>query len=69
MQTTFLCKLCANLLKRCQKILKENMNVHLSLSHLYTKFYGQIHLTLAVTKRQILVLLNYYFLSEILSFL
>jgi hypothetical protein len=27
------------------------MNVHLSLPHLYTKFYDQIHLTLAVTKK------------------
>jgi hypothetical protein len=27
------------------------MNVHLSLPHLYTKFYGQLHLTLAVTKK------------------
>jgi hypothetical protein len=27
------------------------MNVHLNLSHLYTKFHGQIHLTLAVTKK------------------
>jgi hypothetical protein len=27
------------------------MNVHLSLSHLYTKFHGQIHLTLSVTKK------------------
>jgi hypothetical protein len=26
------------------------MNVHLSLPHLYTKFHGQIHLTIAVTK-------------------
>ena len=28
------------------------MNVHLSLPHLYTKFHGQIHLTLAVTKKK-----------------
>jgi hypothetical protein len=27
------------------------MNVHLRLPHLYTKFHGQIHLTLAVTKK------------------
>jgi hypothetical protein len=27
------------------------MNVHLSLPYIYTKFYGQIHLTLAVTKK------------------
>jgi hypothetical protein len=27
------------------------MNVHLSLTYIYTKFYGQIHLTLAVTKK------------------
>jgi hypothetical protein len=27
------------------------MNVHLSLPQLYTKFHGQIHLTLAVTKK------------------
>ena len=27
------------------------MNVLLSLPHLYTKFYGQIHLTLKVTKK------------------
>jgi hypothetical protein len=27
------------------------MNVHLSLSHPYTEFHGQIHLTLAVTKK------------------
>jgi hypothetical protein len=27
------------------------MNVYLSLPHLYTKFYGQIHLSLAVTKK------------------
>jgi hypothetical protein len=26
------------------------MNVHLSLPHPYTKFYGQIHLTLAADK-------------------
>ena len=29
------------------------MNVFLSLSHLYIKFHGQIHLTLEVKKRQI----------------
>jgi hypothetical protein len=44
------------------------MNVHLSLPHLYTKFYGQIHLTLALQKRQFFVLLNYYCLSEIVFF-
>jgi hypothetical protein len=27
------------------------MNVHLSLPQLYTKFHGQIHLTLAATKK------------------
>jgi hypothetical protein len=27
------------------------MNVHLNLTHLYTKFYDQIHLTLTVTKK------------------
>jgi hypothetical protein len=27
------------------------MNVHLNLPQLYTKFHGQIHLTLAVTKK------------------
>jgi hypothetical protein len=27
------------------------MNVHLSLTYLYSKFHGQIHLTLAVTKK------------------
>jgi hypothetical protein len=27
------------------------MNVHLSLTYLYTKFHGKIHLTLAVTKK------------------
>ena len=27
------------------------MNVLLNLPHLYTKFYGQIHLTLKVTKK------------------
>lgn len=27
------------------------MNVHLSLSHIYIKFYGQIYLILAVTKK------------------
>jgi hypothetical protein len=31
------------------KILK-NMNVHLSLTHLYTKFHSQIYLTLVVKK-------------------
>jgi hypothetical protein len=29
------------------------MNVHLSLPRLYTKFYGQIYLTLAVKKGKI----------------
>jgi hypothetical protein len=27
------------------------MNIHLSLTYLYTKFHGQIHLTLTVTKK------------------
>jgi hypothetical protein len=27
------------------------MNIHLSLPHIYTEFYGQILLTLAVTKK------------------
>jgi hypothetical protein len=27
------------------------MNIHLSLTYLYTKFYDQIHLTLTVTKK------------------
>jgi hypothetical protein len=49
MQTTFWYKLYANL-KKIQKNLKENMNIHLSLPQLYTKFNGQIHLTLTVKK-------------------
>jgi hypothetical protein len=69
MQTMFWCKPRANLLKKVLKKSEKNMNVHLSLPHLYTKFHGQIHLTLAVTKRQILVHLNFYCLSEILYFL
>ena len=28
------------------------MNIHLRLPQLYTKFYGKIHLTLAVTKKK-----------------
>jgi hypothetical protein len=69
MQTTFWCKPHANVLKKFQKNLKQNMNVHLGLPYLYTKFHGQIHLTLAITKRQILVHFDYYCLLEILSFL
>ena len=51
MQTKDLVQTRANLLKKFQKILKKIMNVLLSLPHLYTKFYGQIHLTLKVTKK------------------
>ena len=51
MQTKDLVQIRANLLKKFQKILKKIMNVLLSLPHLYTKFYGQIHLTLKVTKK------------------
>lgn len=36
--------------KKVSKISK-NMNVNLSLPHLYTKFHGQIHLTPAVRKK------------------
>jgi hypothetical protein len=49
MQTTFLCKPRANLLKKVSKHSEKNMNVHLSLHQLYIKFHGQIHLTLAIT--------------------
>ena len=45
-----LCKPVQTYKKKFQKILK---NVLLSLPHLYTKFYSQIHLTLKVKKRQI----------------
>jgi hypothetical protein len=38
--------------KNVSKIPGKNMNVHLSLPHPYTKFHGQIHLILAVTKKQ-----------------
>jgi hypothetical protein len=69
MQTIFWCKPRANLLKTISKNSEKNMDVHLRLPHLYIKFYGQIHLTLSVTKKQISVHLNYYRLSEILSFL
>jgi hypothetical protein len=48
MQTTFWCKPHLNLLKKF--FLKKTINVHLSLTYLYTKFYDQIHLTLTVTK-------------------
>jgi hypothetical protein len=50
MQTTFWCKFRANLLKKVSKQFEKNMNVHLSLHYLYTKFHGQIDLTLAITK-------------------
>ena len=50
-QTKDLVQTHANLLKKFQKILKKIMNVLLSLPHLYTKFYSQIHLTLKVTKK------------------
>jgi hypothetical protein len=41
----------ANLLKKVSKKILKNMNIHLSLPHLYIKFHGQIHFTLAVTKK------------------
>ena len=52
-QTKDLVQTRANLIKKFQKILKKIMNVLLNLPHLYTKFYGQIHLTLKVRERQI----------------
>ena len=50
-QTKDLVQTRVNLLKKFQKNLKKIMNVLLNLPHLYTKFYGQIHLTLKVTKK------------------
>jgi hypothetical protein len=55
--------------KKVSKNSKRKHECNLSLPHLYTKFHGQIHLTLAGTKKKILMLLNYYCFSEILSFL
>jgi hypothetical protein len=45
------------------------MNVYLSLPHLYTKFHGQIHLTLAVTKKPNFGDLDYYYLLNFFPFL
>ena len=53
MQIMFCCKLRVNLLKKVLKNSEKNMNVHLSLTHLYTKFYAQIYLSLAVKKDKI----------------
>ena len=50
-QTKDLVQTCANLLKKVSKNSEKIMNVLLNLPHLYTKFYGQIHLTLKVTKK------------------
>jgi len=50
-QTNDLVQIRANLLKKVSKNSEKIMNVFLSLPHLYTKFYGQIHLTLKVTKK------------------
>jgi hypothetical protein len=49
------------------------MNVHLSLPHIYiyiyTKFHGQIHLTLAVTKKPNFGVFEILLFVRILSFL